>query len=252
MFFFFIFEQEEEWRDIAGYEGLYMVSNLGRVKRLAFYRNGRTSKLHLVKEQVLKGYINLGYRKVGLTDINSNYKLLAVHRLVANAFIQNTNNYPQINHINENKCDNRVENLEWVTASENINWGTRNQRTATKLEIPIEAIRLSDGKILKFKSRMEAKRQGFSPQNVSKRNITRYSGTHDELYYWKYADDTDYTLPIFIDKRMPIKAISSDGKIVMNFDSIREAHRNGFDRSGVRNAINKNKKYKDYYWIYEK
>lgn len=109
----------EVWKDIEGYEGLYHVSNLGRVKSLKF------NKIRVLKP--FKG--GTGYLKVQLyrNNIQTNY---AVHRLVAQAFIPNPEKKPEVNHINEIKADNRVENLEWMTFKENCNYGTRNQRVS--------------------------------------------------------------------------------------------------------------------------
>lgn len=99
----------EIWRDIPNYEGLYQVSNLGRIKSFHF----KSEKiLRLCKDK--DGYIYVGLSKGGIV------KLLKVHRLVASAFILNPNNLPQIDHINAVKTDNRVENLRWTTAKENI------------------------------------------------------------------------------------------------------------------------------------
>lgn len=95
----------EEWKDIEGYEGLYQVSNEGRVRSL------RTNK-------IMKLMIWHGYAYVNFT-INNVVNHKSVHRLVAEAFIQNPENKPNVDHINTIKTDNRVENLRWVTQSEN-------------------------------------------------------------------------------------------------------------------------------------
>ena len=103
---------EELWKDVKGYEGQYKVSNLGNVKSLKY--------LHHNKEAIIKGGIKkTGYRQVILSK-NYKNKYVSVHRLVAEAFIPNPLNKPQINHINGNKLDNRVGNLEWCTGSENV------------------------------------------------------------------------------------------------------------------------------------
>lgn len=103
--------KKEIWKDIPGYEGMYQVSNLGRVKSLV--RKGKTY------EVILKQFSNgHGYLQVFLTR-NSITKSYKVHRLVAQAFIPNPQNYRCIDHINTIRTDNRVENLRWVSHKEN-------------------------------------------------------------------------------------------------------------------------------------
>lgn len=108
---------EEIWKDIKDYEGLYQVSNLGRVKRVEHKRCDRNQlyKEKLIKLQTYK----CGYLYVGLWK-NSKRKHHRVHRLVAEAFMPNPNNYPVINHIDSNIKNNNVNNLEWCTQSHNI------------------------------------------------------------------------------------------------------------------------------------
>lgn len=113
------FNNMEIWKDIPGYEGLYQVSNLGNVK--SFKCN---------KEILLKlNTNNVGYYCIGLS--NKNTEWFGVHRLVGMAFIPNPKNKPQINHKNNIKTDNRVENLEWCTGSYNALYGYKvGNRTA--------------------------------------------------------------------------------------------------------------------------
>ena len=117
----------EIWKDIKGYEGLYQVSNLGRVKSLPKYH--KTKSGYFSKERIIKTIRNdRGYLMVGLSK-DWKKKKVFVHRLVAEAFIPNPNNYTQINHINEQEKDNNnVDNLEWCTCKYNCNYGTRNKR----------------------------------------------------------------------------------------------------------------------------
>lgn len=116
---------QEIWKDISGYEGYYQISNLGRLKRI---KSGRGTTAN----GVVNGYLNnQGYRRMRLS-INDISKCIFAHRLVAEHFIPNPNNKKEVNHLNGNKDDNRVSNLEWATPSENMkhafNTGIRTQR----------------------------------------------------------------------------------------------------------------------------
>lgn len=109
---------EEIWRDVKDYEGKYEVSNYGRVRSLNYG-----------KERVLQQCKNsCGYLMVPLCK-DGKQKLCTVHRLVAEAFIPNPYNLPQVNHINEDKQSNIVTNLEWCNAAYNTNYGTRTERS---------------------------------------------------------------------------------------------------------------------------
>lgn len=118
----------EIWKDIEGYEGIYQVSNLGRVRsldRIIIYSSGQVVPF---KGKVLSNIKNqLGYHKVNLR-VNGGIKTVCVHRLVAKAFIPNPDNLPFINHKDENPSNNRVDNLEWCTPKYNNSYGTRLQR----------------------------------------------------------------------------------------------------------------------------
>lgn len=111
----------EIWKDIRGYEGLYQVSNMGRVKsleRITTRKNGVTLP---IKEKILQyGIDRKGYYFVGLYK-NSKGENKSIARLVAEAFISNPENKPEVNHINTIRTDNRIENLEWCTHKENCN-----------------------------------------------------------------------------------------------------------------------------------
>lgn len=109
---------KEIWKDIKGYEGLYQVSNLGNVKSLK--RWIRQYNDYIEKEKILKPCVNsVGYYIVVLYK-NKKKKNFYLHKLIAEAFIPNPNNYPQINHIDGNKRNNDINNLEWCTQSYNM------------------------------------------------------------------------------------------------------------------------------------
>lgn len=119
---------EEIWKDIEGYEGYYQVSSFGRIRSLdrTIYYIAKNKSTCYNRSQTIKGKImkplknSCGYQRVMLS-IEHRRKFHFVHRLVANAFIQNPSNLPQVNHKDGNKQNNCVSNLEWCTCKDNIN-----------------------------------------------------------------------------------------------------------------------------------
>jgi len=138
---------EEIWKDISGYEGLYQVSNLGRVKSFRC-----SSKFGKPKEFILKpSLINTGYHVVTLYSIGNKRKF-QIHRLVATAFLTNPMDFPCVNHKDENKLNNCVENLEWCTYQYNNNYGTAKVRSIEKTSSSILQKTLSGETIAIYKS----------------------------------------------------------------------------------------------------
>ena len=117
----------EIYKDIKGYEGLYQISNLGNIKRLEHTKYNPLTKTNSVyKEHLIKKHINKkGYYQVTLCK-NSKIKSINVHRLIAEAFIPNPDNLPCINHIDGNKNNNRVDNLEWCSLKYNVQHAYKN------------------------------------------------------------------------------------------------------------------------------
>ena len=177
---------KEIWKDIVGYEGKYAVSNWGRVKSLY---NGRHKKF---REKILSpGKHGNGYLFVNLYR-NGEQKKYWVHRLILMTFnpVENMENL-DCNHLDENKLNNRLENLEWCTHEENCNHGTRNKRAAEKKSIPIAQLAL-DGKLVNvYKSSMAAEREGgFTQQNINAccKGKLKTHGGYRFMYLSEYMD----------------------------------------------------------------
>lgn len=166
---------KEIWRDIEGYEG-YQVSNLGRVKSLKF---GKEQILKVKKDR----YLRIGLCKDG------KQKFYMVHRLVALAFLPNPENLPEINHIDEDKTNNRVENLEWCDRKYNINYGSHNKRKSESQtnypKFSKKVICVETGVI--YQSAMQVKRElGFSNGNISNACNGRCKSAYG--FHWRYID----------------------------------------------------------------
>ena len=164
----------EEWRDIEGYEGLYQISNLGRVRSLNC--RGHKGCIGILTPRLDgKGYEMVALYKEGKA------RNTKVHRLVAQAFIPNPNNYPQVNHKDENKTNNDVKNLEWCTNEYNHNYGTRNERVGKSLSKKV--ICITTGEI--FNSMREACRK----HNISSGSMTECCQGKRKTaggYKWEY------------------------------------------------------------------
>ena len=171
--------EKEIWKDIKGFEGLYRVSNLGRVKSL--------KRPYGLKEKILKPEIlNNGYYQVCLCkqSVKKHYR---VHRLVWSAFNGPIPENMQVNHINEIKTDNRLSNLNLMTCKENINFGTGIKRRAKKLSKVVLQFTLEDILIKEYPSTKQVEREtGFLQQNISKCCKGKYKTAYG--YKWRYKE----------------------------------------------------------------
>lgn len=183
---------EEIWKDIPGYEGYYQASNLGRIKRIAFLHG--KSKMIIKKEKILKPINNKnGYYYIGL----SRYKVkqYRLHRIILSTFMPIKNDYKmQVNHKNGNKHDNRLENLEWVSASENIKHafnsglkhGLRNKYN--KLSKKVIQYDLLGKKIKIWESTKQIERElGINNVSISQCCLGKIKKSHN--YIWRYCND---------------------------------------------------------------
>ena len=168
--------KKEIWKDIKGFEGLYQVSNLGRVKSLE-----RIDALgHRLKEKILKPQLVRRYYRVCLCK-QSIKKTYRVHRLVWEAFNGQIPEGLQVNHINEVKTDNKLENLNLMTCKENTNYGTRNERISK----PVLQFDLNDNFIKEYPSLTQVERElGFGQGNICNCCKGRCKTAYG--YIWKY------------------------------------------------------------------
>ena len=225
----------EEWRDVVGYEGLYQVSNLGRVRSLdRTIPFGKFTKN--VKGKMLSQYLCCGYCEISLGRAKSGKKnRQRVHRLVAEAFIPNLNNYPIINHKNEIKTDNRVENLEWCDYSYNLNYGTRKGWQRRVNGVPVCQYTKEGQFVKKYNSIIEASEMNppSDPSNI-------YHCCNKETpscvgYVWRYDGDD---FGVYRNKSIsPVKQYDLCGNFIKRYKSMREASKcTGIISSGINNC----------------
>ena len=185
----------EQWRtavyDGEIYEGLYKVSNWGRILSLNYKNTGKPGLMTPHKRKN-------GYLKVNLWK-NRKRKTCLVHRLVAQTFLPNPENKPQVNHKDEDKTNNFVflnkygsvnkkkSNLEWSTPKENSNHGTRTERIAKALSKTVLQLSLSGDLIKEWESTAECGRNGFDQSAVAK--CCRGELPHYKGFLWMFADD---------------------------------------------------------------
>ena len=188
----------EIWKDVVGYEGLFLVSSYGRVISLSRpYSNNKG--IAFTRTRILSPRLNSGgYYQVAFA-MNKKISQPHIHKLVAEAFIPNPNNYPQVDHIDCCKLNNRVENLRWCTQSMNNNNPLTKDRRKSNIHItgkkisqslsmPVVRISLTNPNDIKiYKSRDETKKDGFIPSNVSQVCLGRYS-QHKGFKWIDYAD----------------------------------------------------------------
>ena len=180
--------EKEEWKDIPSYEGLYKISNLGRIKSLERI----VARGYRRKEKILKPLINpRGYYQIQLCK-QSIVKQYFIHRLVFETFNGQIPENMQVNHINEIKTDNRLSNLNLMTAKENLNWGTRNERIAKKRingkgSKPVLQFTLDDDLINEYASVMQVEREkGFNSGAIVRCCKGKYKQAYG--YKWRYKE----------------------------------------------------------------
>lgn len=173
---------EEIWKDIAGYEGMYQISNLGRVKSLS----RETKNQYGNKDKILKTTnLSNGYVKIGLFK-NRKQTYYFIHRLVAQAFIPNPNNYPIVNHKDEKPSNNNANNLEWCTYEYNNNYGTRSLRSSITKQKKIIQYDL-DGNFIKI---WDSQKEAIKELKISNHITDVCHNRRKECggYMWKFLE----------------------------------------------------------------
>lgn len=180
------------WKDVPGYEGLYQVSNVGgMVRSMDRYVKGTgryPDTIQRIKGKLLSTKLNNnGYVQVHLHKDNK-CKMYLVHRLVAEAFIPNPLNLPEINHLDECQTSNNAANLEWCDRAHNLGWGTRSEKQARSMGRPVRQYTKDGEFVAEYWSAREAQRQtGIRQGGISKvcNGVIHQSGG----YIWKYATE---------------------------------------------------------------
>lgn len=177
--------EQEIWKDILGYEGLYQISNLGRVKSLARYDAiGRKVRGRILKCQSNPdGYLNITIGR------GENKKTFLVHRLVAMHFVPNPLNLPEINHKDVNVTNNKANNLEWCDRIYNAKYDNAHLKTAEKNKKPVIQMDLEGNAIKKWNSIKEAGMAVNIPDTNIKACCKKQKYRHTAGgYKWKYAE----------------------------------------------------------------
>ena len=245
----------EIWRDVIGYEGLYKVSNLGRIKSLnrKISSNKRVKGVIRSQQKNENGYMTIQLHK------NNTIKDFKVHRLVAQAFIPNPNNLPQVNHKDENKTNNNLINLEWCTSKYNNSYGTKIERSIAWCRKKVYQYDTNFNLIKIYESITECVRQtGYDRKSIENRcnldEIKLYKN-----FIWRYSSITNEDKNIYLPKteseKKKVYQYDLNLKLVNIYESLSECSKiTGFNRGTIskRCNINDNKPYKNFIWRFNK
>ena len=171
------------WKPVPGFEGLYEVSDTGIIVSLP--RDYGFGKIHT--KTPLKQEVSRGYGRVVLYRDGKRHRLL-VHRIVAVAFIPNPNNLPCVNHKDEDRLNNRADNLMWCTPKENTMWGNCRSKISKAVSKPVNQYTKKGCLVKRWESMtLAANSLGISLSEISK--CTRAQNCTAGEFYWRYADE---------------------------------------------------------------
>lgn len=250
----------ELWKDIEGLEGIYQISSKGNVRSLDRWVTDKNGKKVFWKSQPIKPHPQhkdgSGYLQAVLR-MNGKYVHFLIHRLVAKAFIPNPNNLEQVNHIDENKHNNDVNNLEWLSRLDNTRYGTGIDRMAEKHSTAIIQLDMDGDLVKEWRSIRQAKMSvagGIWSAILKNRRICKG-------YVWiekdRYINMTKEQLQEFISNEInklnqrkentskiisekngkPIVQLNLDGSFVKEWKSAQETYRDGFKVSDIRACV---------------
>lgn len=246
--------EKEIWKDVKDFEGLYKVSNLGRVKRLETTIIDKKGRKRPFPERILKiktvgKYYGLQISKEGV--VYPKY----IHRLVAQSFIANPKNKPDVNHIDGDKSNNNASNLEWVTKIENMKHAFDHKLINT--EKPINQFTLKGEFVKRFKSMMEASRQtGVEVSNIQ--SCARGEYRHASGFQWVFDKNVKKVKDI---ERLACRhnegvvKLTLKGEYICEYDKISQAYEElGKLDNGVISQVCKGdrKRYLNFKWMYKK
>ena len=247
----------EVWKDVKGFEELYKVSNMGRMKKLGHINRQGVKR----KERIMKSSLSAsGYKQVGICK-NGKYYVKRVHRLVAQAFIPNPNNYPIINHKDEVRTNNKVSNLEWCTVEYNNNYGTRNIKGSITKTNGLRCKKVAQldkkGNLIKiWISSADAGRHGYNQSDVSAccYGLKEQHKGYFWMYYSEYIKMDSKDIQNYISHKKDNKKIvqlTKNNELVKIWRSENELINNGFSGSCVSNCCHKKTKtHKKYKWMF--
>lgn len=229
-------QNNETWRDIPEYNGRYQASNSGRVRstdKVVLKSNG-TSELY--KGKILKPFASTGgYLYVTIAKEQNKFYPVRLHRIIAKTFIPNPYGFSQINHINEDKTDNRVENLEWCTGKYNMNYGHRidkfssSMRNNPSLSKEVNQYDLDGNYLRSFLSAAKAARS-LNLNNIAAGRIGQCcrhlfkKGNSAYGYLWEFStnDNKGRNIPK-LQIGIPIYQYTLDNRFIKKWDNIKTA-----------------------------
>lgn len=177
----------EMWKDIKDFEDCYQISNLGRIKSKDRYVRVCGGGKRLVKSKIIKpNKCTNGYYEASLNK-NGKRTVILLHRLVAQHFIDNPLNLPEVNHKDEDISNNCVENLEWCTSKYNANYGTRNQRVREKTKTKSVVQYTKDGEFVKKWDCIVDAERNVGADTAAIIRVCKGKQKTSMGYLWKYA-----------------------------------------------------------------